>query len=51
MDKINIATGKIKVNNMQDKFELYLSKQRLESYDNDIVKHKENLRFIRKHYK
>ena len=31
---------------MQNKFEVYLSKQRLESYDNDRVKHKENLRFI-----
>ena len=31
---------------MQNKFELYLSKQRLESYNNDRVKHKENLRFI-----
>ena len=31
---------------MQNKFKLYLSKQRLESYDNDRVKHKENLRFI-----
>lgn len=31
---------------MQNKFELYLSKQRLESYNNDITKHKENLRFI-----